>query len=177
MKKFIIALLLTACLPVSALNFWPTEDYSLTVIARGGYNFLSKTPIVNGSLSVSIRYFKAEIEVGGTHVVLPDLSEYKIPYAATMCGMTFGDKHSVYAMVGITNWALVELCPDDHTKYAICDGFRGKLKIGCNFSLTEWLIFNIDFSGVCPHFTRSTKQQCYIDYASVFLSAGIGFKL
>lgn len=177
MKKFIIALLLTACLPLSALNYWPVENYSFTAIARGGYDFVNKTPNINVGIGFSIGIFKAELEIGGTQFILPDLSEYKMPYAATMCGFTFGTKHSVYAMIGITNWALVELNSDDHTKYTLCDGFRGKAKIGANFSLTERLIFNVDLSGICPYFRRQPNQRCYVDYTNVFLSAGLGFKI
>ncbi len=177
MKKFIIALLLTACLPVSALNYWPTEEHTFTVIARGGYDFIGRTPIINGGVGASIGWLKLELEIGGTQLTFPDLSKYNLPYAATMCGFTFGDKHSVYAMIGITNWALIELNPDNHSQYALRDAFRGKIKIGCNFLITKNLIFNIDFSGICPHIERSTEQHCYRDFSSLFLSAGLGFKI
>ena len=69
MKKVMLSLLLAVLLPLSALAYNPYgnwNDVNVDVTARGGYNFLEKTPLVGGALGVNFYGFRAEVEIGYT---------------------------------------------------------------------------------------------------------------
>ena len=173
MKKIIIALFITVFLPITASAYSPTSyrDVVVDITARGGYNFMESVPLAGGAVGVEFWGLRAELEAGWTYFNMPsDLLKQDFCYISPMIGYSYGFNHSVYAMVGITNWGYLENGKNEQQFRQ--DIIYGKLKVGCNLFLTRNLFVNLDLSYLLP---RRMENYC-ITYKGFNLKGGIGFR-
>ena len=176
MKKFIIALLLTAVLPFSAKTYGQfVKPLAIDITARGGYNFLENAPLAGGSVTLQIFNIRAEMELGWAQFTLPNVSKGNLCYFSTMVGYSYEFNHSVYAMIGITNWGNAELDFQKHDLYNVRSDIRGKVKVGCNLYMTQRLFFNIEMSYIWPPLSPP-GDFCY-RYSGLAITAGLGVRL
>ena len=176
MKKVMLSLLLAVLLPLSAFAYNPYKDWMgvhVDVTARGGYNFLEKTPLVGGALGVNFSGFRAEVEVGyASFNTCYDFSKKGFCYVSPMFGYVYGFNHEVYAMAGIMTGGLSE---EDFTTGEIFyrdDAIYGKLKAGCNFFVTSNLFVNLDMSYIVP---RNYDYRC-CSYEGLNFQVGVGVR-
>lgn len=177
MKKLIIVLLLTACLPLSAKVYTPKNNIcALDIIARGGYNFFENTPLACGSIAMQLYYFRTEMEVGWTYFPLPDNSDEHFCCVSTMVGCSYESTHSVYAMIGLANWGNAAINTDKPNLYVLKSMMRGKVKIGCNLFMTKRLFFNMDLNYIWPPLTKHPTQEIFTAYTGLNLTIGLGVR-
>lgn len=177
MKKLIIVLLLTACLPLSAKVYTPKNNIcALDIIARGGYNFLEKTPLACGSIAMQLYNFRTEMEVGWTYFQLPNDFKRHFCCVSTMVGYAYISTHSVYAMIGLANWGTAEIDTEESNLYILESTMRGKAKIGCNLFMTKHLFLNIDLNYVWPPLKKHPTTELFTVYTGLNLTVGLGVR-
>lgn len=178
MKKTILALLLAMVLPISASAYSPygSHGVAVDVTARGGYNFLEKSPIAGGAVGVNIWGFRAEFELGWTRFKMWDQDQKDLFYLAPMVGYCYSWGHDCYAMFGVSNWGSFGHIKDYYPEYAWKDTMCGKLKIGGNFFLSEHFFINVEASYMFPFYSRYYGVPVELIYQGFNLCAGVGVR-
>ena len=173
MKKIIILLLLAVVLPLSAsaYSYGGYKDVTVDITARGGYNSMENVPLVGAAVGVQFYGLRAELEAGWTTFNMPTpLAKENFCYISPMIGYYYGLNHTVYAMIGITNWGYTDLYYEEPMFKQ--DIIRAKLKVGGNLFINEHIFLNLDLNYIIPN---RMGEYC-LTYKGFNLLGGVGFK-
>ena len=154
------------------------DDKSLLKVsanAFGGYNFLEKQPIGGFAVAFNAFCFRAEVEFSWTQLdtYVSENPERFMCFNPSV-GVSFGNKHEFYAMLGATNFGFIETtevseCSKDRF---YSDLFHLKTKAGCNFALGKRLFINTELAYILP----KHENAGYVYYQNLALRAGLGYR-